>query len=91
MKKVCYNILKRNTMAKFKIGPEKTNAEGSYRPVYLNDNEIYRIDTTTYMGHQRLGGMEEVRKALSRQLGYEVEMRQLNAAIILESIADKKP
>jgi hypothetical protein len=78
-------------MVKFKIGTEKHKPEGSYRPVYLDDNEFYHLDTTAYMGFSKQNEMEGLRKALCAKFGYEVDMRQINAALILGQISETKP
>jgi hypothetical protein len=78
-------------MLKFRIGPEQQRPDGNYRPVYLDDNEFYQLDTTVYMGFSKQNQMEDLRKALCAKFGYEVDMRQINAALILGQISETKP
>lgn len=77
-------------MAKFKIGELDLTEDPPYKPVYLNDELIFKLDYSTYMGHRR-NQEKELCQALSNRLGYDVTPRQLNSAMILETISDTEP
>lgn len=78
-------------MAKLIIGEiDISDPDKPYKPVLLDDEEIFKIDLSTYMGHRRFQE-PEICKALSEKLGYDVDARTLNMALILQSIPDEEP
>jgi hypothetical protein len=74
----------------FKIGDEEFETDGTCKYVFLNDEKIYRIDSTLYMGHKR-NQLDDVSKALSTHLKVEVTKDQVKRALLFGYIEVEEP
>lgn len=77
-------------MHSFKIGEMDLLSSDKYKPVFLDDKEIFRLDFSTYMGHRR-PQEKELCEVLSKHLGYTVTENMLNRAMMFECFPDNEP
>jgi len=75
-------------MSKLIIGDVNYEFSPPFKPVYLNEEEIFKIDMSKYMGHRK-NQESELCKVLSDKLGYNVTPKDLNLAMILNFIPDE--
>jgi hypothetical protein len=66
---------------KFRLGNTEYDKDfKEYRPVFLNDEEIFRIDQTKYCGVKR-DQTPEVLEILKQKIGKEITKEMLQRAI----------